>query len=140
MKVVANNGQFEIMGLSHKPPDKESSGMYSPSVTSNDSQPDLGSIGLKLINAYLEHFKATTIPDHERLQGYKVNKLEITNQSANVFNFYVDYAVQGVSKNTDWVAGNGIVKDNGLIENKVWFVRVSKDGNTYSMTGAGTSP
>ena len=50
------------------------------------------------------------------------------------------FIYQGVSKETDWVAGNGKIMDNGLVEHKVWFVRVSKDGNSYIMTGAGTSP
>jgi len=138
MNVVADNGQFKINGISDFPPPQLQSDMYTPSITPNFTNP--GSIAIELMSAYFKHFTADSIPKDQRLHSFKLNEIRITSQSAYGFMFYLDYTVQGTSEATSWCAGNGVIKANGLVENKVWFVRVSKNVNTYTMTGAGTSP
>lgn len=123
---------------SKHPPPQTQSDLFTPSITANF--PNLGSIAAELMSAYFKHFTADSIPSEQRLLLFKLNQIRIFNQSAYCFIFYLEFSVQGTSEATSWYAGNGAGKANGLIENKVWFVRVAKEGNTYTMIGAGTSP
>jgi len=136
--VVADNGQFKIHRVSEYPPPQIQPNMFAPSVTPYFTNP--GSIAIELMNVYFKHFTTDSIPNDQRLLSYKLNEIRIISQSAYGFVFYLNYSIQGTNEATSWCAGNGEIKANGLVENKVWFVRVTKEGTTYTMVGAGTSP
>ena len=138
MTVIADDGQFKINGVAEYPPSQTQSVMFTPSITSDTT--DLGLIAKELISAYFNHYAADSIPEDQRLLSYKLNQIRIISQSAYGFMFYLDYSVQGASETTRWHAGNGVGKGNGFVEGKVWFVRVAKQGNTFKMISAGTSP
>lgn len=136
--VIADNGQFKINGVSEYPPPQVQTEKLTPSITSDLTDP--ASIAKELMKAYFNHYTADGIPEDQRLLSFKLNQIRVISQSADGFMFYLDYTVQGTSETTSWHAGNGVGKGNGLVEGKVWFVRVVKEGNTYKMIGAGTSP
>lgn len=138
MTVIADNGQFKINGVAEYPPSQTQSEMFTPSITSDPT--NLGLIAKELMRAYFNNYTADSIPEDQGLLSYKLNQIRIISQSAYGFMFYLDYSVQGASETTSWHAGNGVSKGNGFVEGKVWFVRVAKQGNTYKMIGAGTSP
>ena len=138
MTVIADNGQFKINGISEYPPSQTQFEMFTPSITSD--QTDLDLIAKELMKANFKHYTVGSIPEDQRLLSYKLNQIRIISQSAYGFMFYLDFSVQGASEATSWYAGNGSGKGNGFVEGKVWFVRVAKQGNAYKMIGAGTSP
>lgn len=138
MTVIAEGGQFKINGVSEYPPPEPQADMFTPSVTLQATNPS--SIAAELMNAYFNHFKDDSIPDDQRLIDFTLNEIHVMSQSAYGFLFYLDYTVQGAAEYTTWTAANGVIKPNGLVENKTLFVRVAKEGATYTMIGAGTSP
>lgn len=137
---IVDNGQFKINGVSEYPPPQAQTQteMFTPSINSDLTDPV--SIAKELMKAYFNHYTADGISEDQRLLSFKLNQIRVISQSADGFMFYLDYTVQGTSETTSWHAGNGVGKGNGLVEGKVWFVRVVKEGNTYKMIGAGTSP
>lgn len=138
MTVIADNGKYKIHRISEYPPPQIQPDIFTSSVIPNSTNP--GSIATELMNAYFKHFTTDSIPNDQRLLSYRLNEIRIISQSAYGFMFYLDYSIQGTNEATSWCAGNGKIKANGIVENKVWFVRVVKEGNKYTMVGAGTSP
>lgn len=83
----------------------------------------------------MKHWKREKV-----LRDYKINEITIKEKTDDGLFYSAKFSVQGFNDNTPWVAGNGVIKDHGWIEDKFMFITAIKKDNTYTMTGWGTSP
>jgi len=111
---------------------------YQPSITASSETTE--EIAWSLLQKYLQHYASNEVPESERLRDFKVNEITVREKTSDGFVYSAEFSVQGFNDNTVWVAGNGIVKDHGWVENKFMFITVNQKDNIYTMTGWGTSP
>lgn len=112
---------------------------YQPSMTVKPGT-NLETVARSLLEKYLKHYMENSIPEPERLKAFKIKEIKLQEKNDSGFVYTAEFSVQGVDENTSWVAGNGIVKNDGWIEDKYMFIKVAKKGNTYTMKEWGTSP
>lgn len=112
---------------------------YQPSMTAKPGT-NLETVARSLLEKYLKHYMENSIPEAERLKAFRIKEIKLQEKNDSGFVYTAEFSVQGVAKNTSWVAGNGIVKNDGWIEDKFMFIKVVQKGNTYTMKKWGTSP
>lgn len=111
---------------------------YYPSITvTYETDPE---IARSLLDKYLQHYASSEVAESERLKDYKINEIAIREKTNDGFVYTAKFSVQGFNNNTPLGAGNGVIKDNGWIEDKFMFIRVSQKDKTFTMTGMATSP
>lgn len=111
---------------------------YKASIKVDDTK-DLNIIANKLFTEYLSYYTNDTAKKNDlTLKNYKINQITVKNKDNSSFEFMVDFSVQPVNIET-WLTPNG-VKSDDWINNKVLFVKVSINGNVYSIEEKTTSP
>jgi hypothetical protein len=118
---VEENGQFilNIIG-------PNAMAYYEP-----EDKPDDTVIAADLFaELYLESHLLPQQPEGSRLLQYRINSVTPCNEH---FGFGVIYSVQGIDGNTNWVAGNGEIGENGWIYRKSMFIGLRKYGNFYEV-------
>lgn len=135
-----NNTPLVVQSTNNTTPQQEQNQqVYKPSVPYNQGE-DLNIVANNLITMYLEHYKtASDAPDNLKLKDYKIKKAEVYQTDKEGFMFNAIFSVLPEMDGA-YVAGNGIIGDNGWVNDKCLFVKVSKDNNTYKWVDWGTSP
>lgn len=113
--------------------------VYKPSITVEGNVKS-EEIARTFLEKYFKHYMENTVPIEERLKDFRIDRIDIKEESPNGIYFTVSFSVKPSISNSDWMAGNGVIKENGWMEKKFWFVTVKKEGNTYIMEGWGTGP
>lgn len=136
-----NNTRLVVQSTNNNttPQQEQNQQVYKPSVPYNQGE-DLNIVANNLITMYLEHYKtASDAPDNLKLKDYKIKKAEVYQTDKEGFMFNAIFSVLPEMDGA-YVAGNGIIGDNGWVNDKCLFVKVSKDNNTYKWVDWGTSP
>lgn len=119
-------------------PNNDTKDYYQPSITvASETELD---IARNLLDKYLQHFASSEVPESKRLKDYKINEITIREKSNVGFVYTAKFSVQGFNDNAPFGSGNGVIKDNGWIEDKFMFIRVSQKDKTFTMTEMATSP
>lgn len=106
---------------------------------SDSLTPDLNQIAKKLFSDYLSSYTNNN-GNTRQLKSYTIDKINIEKSDASSFVFSVEFSVQPYNAQ-EWTAGNGDAStQNGWIKNKIYFVKVGIEGQTYTMLSHGTSP
>ncbi|MGE5629166.1 MAG: hypothetical protein ACM3X7_13840 [Solirubrobacterales bacterium] len=123
-------------GCSNKTADYEPT-IYSVTLKTNSS--DLKEISAQIIKKYLNEYEKDKTSIKLKLEDYTVNNIDDIKGNTNKFSFWVDYSVKPSDENSNWIAGNGEIKD-GWIINKIAFVNIEKENNEYKIISIGTGP
>lgn len=118
---VEENGQFilNIIG-------PNAMAYYEP-----EDKPDDTVIAANLFaELYLESHLLPQQPNSNRLLQYRIDSVTPYNEH---FGFNINYSVQGIDGNTNWVAGSGEIAENGWINRKSMFIGLRKYGNFYEI-------
>jgi hypothetical protein len=130
--------QTKVEQMNKDSAQQNANAFYQPSIiVGNETAPE---IARSLLQKYLQHYSSNEVPESERLKDYKIKEITIKEKINDGFVYSAKFSVQGFNDTTHWVAGNGIVKDHGWIEDKFMFITVIQKDNTFTMTGWGTSP
>lgn len=102
-------------------------------------------IGLGLLRAYLEQFRTGAVPEQRRLLDFRIyeEKMNVWEGSdTDRLVLMVKYDVLPALSNSDWIAGNGVVGENGWMVNKVGFLVAIRDreAKVWKFGGLGTAP
>lgn len=118
---VEENGQFflNIIG-------PNAMAYYEP----EDKPDDTVIVANLFAELYLESHLLPQQPDGSRLLQYRIDSVTPYNEH---FGFNINYSVQGIDSNTNWVAGSGEIAENGWINRKSMFVGIRKYGNFYEV-------
>jgi len=112
---------------------------YKPSVPYAQGE-DLNKVANNLIIMYLEHYKnASDEPADLKLKDYRIQKVEVYKSDEAGFMFNAIFSVLPQTEGA-YVAGNGTIGENGWVNDKCMFIKVTKSNNTYQMVDWGTSP
>lgn len=100
-------------------------------------------ISYQIMKEYLNEYKKDTVLKKFKITNYTINGIHNIKGNTNKFSFCVDYSVKPSEKpsdeNSDWLAGNGVLKDDWVIH-KDAFIDVNKVNNEYKITSIGTGP
>jgi len=99
---------------------------------------DLNIIANDIFTEYLNSFTKDTADNNRKLKNYKINKIEIRNESSSSFEFFADYSVQPVNIDA-WLIANGELSGD-WVNNQNLFVEVNINNDVYSIEKMGTSP
>jgi hypothetical protein len=118
-----------------------------PQISTQDvSEMDRSAIIGALFSQYLEQFLEPAIPDSYHLTSFAITEVSIDSTLEDLAQEYqvdwagwVTYSVQ--AKDLDcWIAGNGVLGDDGWILDKTMIVGVTEVGNILRLTTHGTGP
>ena len=72
------------------------------------------------------------------LTDYRINDIDIESQDFYKFTVSVSYDIQYTNESNMWVAGNGELKDNNWIVNKIALVDITQINDKCVITNIGT--
>lgn len=121
---------------SNKPTSYEPT-IYSVVLKTNST--DLKDICNEIMKKYLNEYENVKTSKELKLLDYTINNVADVKGNTNKFSFWVDYSVKPLVENSNWVAGNGEIKDRWIV-NKNAFVNIEKVNNEYKIISIGTGP
>jgi hypothetical protein len=101
---------------------------------------EVRAVAENLWRARLDTYKTTSLSDRDRILDYRIEEIGVTEVTDRGFAFTVKFAVQIASPDSNWIAGNGVMGENGWMEHKFQFVRAERDGTGYKIVSTGTGP
>lgn len=96
-------------------------------------------ISNQVMEDYLNSYKSNNKDVSEKLLDYKINKINI--ESKNIFStnfsFTIVFSVHPYSNKSVWIAGNGVLGNDGWVNNKYKEVTVIKHNGIYIIKSIG---
>lgn len=99
-------------------------------------------IARDLLNAYLSQYRSESVAVQSRLKEFRFSAGDlnvIEGSDTDTLVFKVKYDVLPATADTDWIAGSGVVGENGWILGKTQFMVVEKDGGVWRLKGLSTT-
>ncbi|MBE3578443.1 hypothetical protein [Caldanaerobacter subterraneus] len=90
--------------------------VYKPSITVEGNVKS-EEIARTFLEKYFKHYMENTVPIEERLKDFRIDRIDIKEESPNGIYFTVSFSVKPSISNSDWMAGNGVIKENGWKRN-----------------------
>ena len=112
---------------------------FGPKITVEDSNKSTEEICTTVFEGYLNYLKGKSISDEMRINDYSIDSIKveqtITGENGEIkYIFSTDYSVLPATQRFA-LAGEGTTQENGWIKRKFHVIEITKDKNTYRITG-----
>ena len=93
----------------------------------------------RLASDWLENFNSNQVDRKDRLDDYEIGHIELVSQDDYEIVALVSFSVQTTTRNSNWIAGNGVPESDNWIRDKTIYLSVSLIDEEYRMEIIGTS-
>ena len=114
---------------------------FGPKVVIEDNNKNVKEVCQTVFETYLNYLEGKSISDEMRITDYQINQIKveqtIAGNSETKYIFSANYSILPASKRFS-LTGSGTKLDNGWIEQKFHVFEITKNKNTYRITGMAT--
>ena len=93
---------------------------------------------VSLFDAFLDYYEGSPVNSELKIDDYKISNLVVLEETSDELYFYCDYCIKSQTK--AWIVGNGVMGDEGWINNKVVFVECKIKENKVTLKKLSNSP
>jgi len=97
------------------------------------------SIMEQLASDWLNSFVSIGINRKDKLDDYEIIHVEFISEEDNELVALVSFSVKPILRNSNWIAGNGVLASDSWIRNKTIFLKVTMIDDVYYLEIIGTS-